>query len=86
MNHHTTGDFWAAYNGLPSRVRRVADANYELLRSDPRHSSLHFKRVGRLRSVRVGIGTRALAIDGDGPIWFWISTHADYDRILRTFP
>ena len=27
---------------------------------------------------------RALAIDGDdGAIWFWIGTHADYDRIVR---
>jgi hypothetical protein len=65
-------------------VQRLADANYELLRSDPQHPSLHFKRVGRLWSVRVGIGYRALAADGDdGPVWFWIGSHAEYDRIVR---
>ena len=84
MTHHTTTDFWECYARLPDAVKRVADGNYELLRADPRHPSLHFKRVGRLWSVRVGIGYRALAADGeDGPIWFWIGTHAEYDQIVR---
>jgi hypothetical protein len=65
MNHHTTTDFWDCYNKLPEAVRKLADANYELLRADSRHPSLHFKRVGRLWSVRVGIGYRALAVDGE---------------------
>jgi hypothetical protein len=68
MNHHTTDDFWACYHRLPEAVQRLADGNYQLLKTDPRHPSLHFKRVGRLWSVRVGIGYRALAVDGDdGP-------------------
>ena len=84
MNHHTTADFWDCYGRLPEAVQRLADANYELLRADSRHPSLHFKRVGRLWSVRVGIGYRALAVDGDdGPVWFWIGSHAEYDRIIR---
>ena len=69
MNHHTTADFWDCYARLPEAVQRLADANYELLRSNPRHPSLHFKRVGRLWSVRVGIGYRALAVNSDdGPV------------------
>jgi hypothetical protein len=45
---------------------------------------LHFKRVGRLWSVRVGIGYRALAVNGDdGPVWFWIGPHAEYEAIMR---
>ena len=84
MTHHTTVDFWDCFNLLPEAVRRLADANYALLRADARHPSLHFKRVGRLWSVRVGFGYRALAIDDEsGPIWFWIGSHADYNHILR---
>ena len=84
MKHHTTVDFWESYGRLPESVRRVADANYELLKADPKHPSLHFKRVGRLWSARVGIGYRALAVDGpDGLVWFWIGPHAEYDRIIR---
>jgi hypothetical protein len=84
MTHHTTADFSACYRELPEDVQRVADANYELLRADTRHPSLHFKRVGRLWSVRAGIGYRALAVDGDdGPVWFWIGSHAEYDRLIQ---
>jgi hypothetical protein len=84
MNHHTTTDFWDCYNRLPESVRAVADANYALLKANPRHPSLHFKRVGKLWSVRVGIGYRALATDcDDGPVWFWIGSHAEYDRLIR---
>lgn len=84
MTHHTTADFWDCYTRLPEAVRLLADGNYKLLREDPHHPSLHFKRVGRLWSVRVGIGYRALAVEGgDGPIWFWIGSHAEYDRIIK---
>jgi hypothetical protein len=84
MTHYTTSDFWDCYKRLPEAVRQLADANYELLRSNPHHPSLHFKRVGRLWSVRVGIGYRALAVeDEDGPIWFWIGPHAEYTQIIR---
>jgi len=85
MNHFTTADFWACYHQLPVAMQRLADTNYELLRADPRHPSLHLKRVGKLWSVRVGIGYRALALDGeDGLIWYWIGSHADYDRVIQT--
>lgn len=83
MNHHTTADFWNCYNQLPDDVRKLADANFELLRANASHPSLHFKRVGRLWSARVGIGYRALAVDGnEGCIWFWIGSHAEYDRLI----
>jgi hypothetical protein len=61
----------------------LADKNYRLLRTDPRHPSLHFKRVGKLWAVRVGDHYRALGTDVvEGVQWFWIGTHADYDRLL----
>jgi hypothetical protein len=65
MNHHTTADFWDCYGKLPTAVQRLADANYELLRENPWHPSLHFKRVGRLWSVRVGKATGH---------WRWLAT------------
>ncbi|MGM0490688.1 MAG: hypothetical protein ACQESR_28510 [Planctomycetota bacterium] len=84
MNHHTTADFWDCYARLPEAVQRLAGEKYNLLRTDPWHPSLHFKRVGRLWSVRVGIGYRALAMAGDdGPVWFWIGSHAEYDRMIH---
>jgi hypothetical protein len=68
---------------LPSEVRDLADHAYARLKQDPRHPSLHFKKVARFWSVRVGAHYRALAVDApDGLVWFWIGSHADYDRLL----
>src|SRR4051812_38228904 len=53
MTHHTTADFWACYKQLPEAVQRVADANYVLLRDNPQHPSLHFKRVDKYAHLRV---------------------------------
>jgi hypothetical protein len=56
---------------LPAEVQALADKNYRLLRTDPRHPSLHFERVGRLWSVRVGAHYRALGADVEGGVlWF----------------
>jgi hypothetical protein len=64
-------------------VRDLADQAYERLKQDPRHQSLYFKKVGQFWSVRVGAHYRALAVEApDGLVWFWIGSHADYDRLL----
>ena len=53
----------------------MADAAYERLKSNPRHPSLHLKKIGRFWSVRVGSHHRALAVEeSDGLVWFWIAT------------
>ncbi len=65
MKHLASSSFWEAYKRLPEAVRRLADKNYALLKSDPRHPSLQFKKVGRFWSVRVGARYRALAVEAD---------------------
>ena len=36
-------------------------------------------------SVRVTLGFRALGLlEGEEITWFWIGSHADYDRLLKT--
>ncbi len=61
----------------------MADGAYVLLKQDMRHPSLHLKRVGRLWSVRVGLHHRALAVEsGSDLVWFWIGSHADYDKLI----
>ena len=83
MKHRTNPKFWQFYAQLPGEIQRLADENFELLKADPRHGSLHFKKVGRMWSVRVGIHYRAAAVeDGSDIIWFWIGHHSEYDRII----
>lgn len=86
MKHFTLPRFWQHYQQLPQDVQALADKNYELLKADPYHPSLHFKKVGKAKqlwSVRVGQHYRALGIDKpDGVVWFWIGTHDEYDKLL----
>ncbi|QJB25838.1 hypothetical protein HFV01_08545 [Limnospira fusiformis SAG 85.79] len=52
--HYTTRRFWQCYHALPEAVQTTADECYNLLKSDPSHPSLHFKKLGkRYWSVRV---------------------------------
>ena len=84
MNHFASPAFWDLYKGLPQHVQELADAQYALLKKNPAHPSLHFKKTGRQRSVRIGMHYRALAVDiPDGLLWFWIGSHADYDRVIE---
>ncbi len=83
MRHLATPRFWLCYRQLPEEVQRLADKCYELLRQDARHPSLHFKKVGRFWSARVGLHYRALAVEREADlVWFWIGSHAEYDRLL----
>ena len=81
--HSTTTRFWSCFYALPQDIQQVARKKYELLKQNPRHPCLHFKKVGKLWSVRVSKNHRALAMeDGQGYVWVWIGTHEEYDRLL----
>jgi len=82
--HYPAAAFWLRYHTLPADVQQSADRAFELLKQDPYHPSLHFKKVSKYWSARVGVHYRALAVrDGENFIWFWIGSHADYDKLLR---
>ena len=81
MRHFTSPSFWELYDKLPAPIQELADKNYELLKTNPRHPSLQLKKVGKYWSVRVGIKYRAVAVEvEEGLLWFWIGTHAEYDH------
>jgi len=81
--HRTTRRFWKCFDDLPEVVQRTAKKNFELLKKDPTHPSLHFKKVGKFWSARAGINYRALAVeDGSDFIWVWIGTHDEYERMI----
>lgn len=83
MRHFADASFWEHYDHLPANIRKLADKNFELLKQNPSHPSLHLKQVGRFWSVRVGKHYRALAVEQpEGLLWFWIGTHARYDRLI----
>ncbi len=53
MKHFAASDFWSCYEKLPEEVKALADKNFALLKENPSHPSLHFKKVGVYWSARV---------------------------------
>ena len=81
MIHHAAPDFWSSYRALPANIQTLADRPFALLTADPYHPSLHFKKADIFWSARGGLHYRALGIEArDGVLWFWIGTHAEYNR------
>ena len=84
MKHLASPSFWESYEELPPPIQEVADKNFKLLKANPKHPSLHLKKIGRYWSVRAGKKYRALGVDAEEAIvWFWIGIHSEYDKIIE---
>ena len=88
MTSKTTKRFRSAFAALPYHVQSQARKAYCPFRKDPDHPSLQFKKVHSsepIYSARVSLGYRALAVrENEELIWFWIGSHAEYDRLLKS--
>jgi hypothetical protein len=83
VKHFASRRFWDAYDALPASARSLADQSFELLKRDP----------GSIPSSQEGgpflVGARrpryrALAVEAEeGLVWFWIGSHAEYDRLIE---
>jgi len=85
VKHQANHRFWACFIRLPRHAQKQAIKSHQMIKRDPRHPSLHFKQIGRFWSARAGIHTRALGVqteDGQTIVWFWIGSHAEYDRLI----
>ena len=74
---------------LPRDIQRRARAAYRRFQADPAHPGLQFKRLHTtlpLWSVRISDSYRAVGVrsDNDTIVWFFIGTHAEYDRLLAS--
>ena len=88
MRSYLTEEFIRFFNKLPKRIQKTARKNYRVWKDNPDHPSLQFKRItGKtgIFSIRVGIGWRALGVlEGHDMIWFWIGSHADYEKLIKS--
>jgi hypothetical protein len=86
MKSFTTRDFHRLFAALPRQVQSQARQSYRLFMQNPLHPGLHFKRVyddPPMYSARVGISYRAVGVrEGDTITWFWIGSHANYNKLL----
>jgi hypothetical protein len=88
MEHCAAPKFWDDYRALPRHVRERADRQFDLLKANPQHPSLQFKKIGNRRaqeiwSVRATLRYRALASKRpNNYLWFWIGEHRVYDFLI----
>ncbi len=86
MRSYTTRQFRQLFASLPRHVQHQARQSYRLFLQNTAHPGLHFKRVFAdppMYSARVGISYRAVGVlDGDTITWFWIGSHANYNKLL----
>lgn len=85
--HKATSRFWKCFQHMPAIIKRHAEESFALLKEIPRHPSLHFKKVGKFWSVRIGLDYRAIAVeDGSDFVWVWIGSHDEYERMINGIP
>jgi hypothetical protein len=72
------------YAALPPDIRRHAREAYRQFQADPSHPGLRFHPLHGYPdywSARITRSYRAVCRrDGDTAYWFWIGSHADFDR------
>jgi Txe/YoeB family toxin of Txe-Axe toxin-antitoxin module len=87
VTSRATPRFWAAYRASPADIQALTQKACRLFRENPGHPSLHVKKVhdrDPTYSARVTFAHRAVDLVEDDEItWFWIGTHAEYDRLLH---
>jgi hypothetical protein len=87
VKSRTSETFRKLLDGLPRDVRARALTAYRIFRANPRHPSLHFKRLqtrSPIVAVRIGRDYRAVGIEREpgSILWFWIGPHEEYETLL----
>ncbi|MEA5509053.1 hypothetical protein VB715_04680 [Crocosphaera sp. UHCC 0190] len=87
MKSRTNAEFRKLFADLPEQVQEQTRAAYRQFKKDSSYPSLRFKKVHPqlpIYSARININYRAVGqLDGDTVIWFWVGSHAEYDRLLE---
>jgi hypothetical protein len=89
VKSRTRKSFWRDFEQLPKPVRDRAKAMYRQFVQDSTHPGLQFKQVHSslpIWSVRITGSYRAVGVRTapDTVVWFFIGTHAEYDRLLAS--
>ena len=86
MKSFTTDRFRSMLKSLPIQIQRQARTAYKRFKQNQNHPSLRFKSIHTTKSiysVRISRDYRAVGIrDKDEIVWFWISSHTEYEELL----
>lgn len=89
MKSRVHSSFRRDFERLPEDVQARAREAYKRFSENPLHPALRFKRLHAtlpVWSVRVTDSYRAVGVrrGEDEIVWFFIGTHAEYERLLKT--
>jgi hypothetical protein len=86
VKSRTTVQFRRAFAKLPESVQKQTREAYRKFQQDSGHPSLRFKKIHSelpIYSARISKDYRAVGqLEGDAVIWFWVGSHAEYDKLL----
>ncbi|BAY16961.1 hypothetical protein NIES21_27950 [Anabaenopsis circularis NIES-21] len=89
MKSRITTQFRQAFGDLPEQIQEQTREPYRLFKQNPSHPSLRFKKVNPelpIYSARISKSYRAVGqLEEDTIIWFWLGSHAEYDKLLSQF-
>lgn len=87
MISRRTEGFKKLLAALPVQIQNQARDAYLLWQDNPKHPGLRFKKIHakeEIWSARITDDYRVVGIkNGDRMVWFWIGSHADFDKLLR---
>ena len=89
MIHRASTDFWRDCQALSDAVRVRANKQFALLKANPQHPSLQFKKLGErggqeIWSARFTLKHRALPVKLKSEyVWYWIGEHNAYDVLVK---
>jgi hypothetical protein len=87
VKSRTTAQFRKLFADLPEQIQEQTRQAYRQFIENPTHPSLRFKKVHPelpIYSARINKDYRSVGqLEGDTIIWFWVGSHANYDRLLR---
>ena len=87
MISEITDSFRQAYGRLPAEVRRRVKKAYRQWSAHQAHPSLHYKKIHATLPIwsRVGLHYRVVGVIHDEKmLWYFVGTHAEYDRLIKT--
>ena len=83
-----TKGFIKTFLSLPVDIQKATDRAYKAWEANHSDPSVKFQRIRGtdIWSARVSLSYRALARDlgNDNWMWYWLGTHRDYERKLRS--
>lgn len=88
MKSVTTARFRKEFDKLPLHLKEATQKAYSTWKENSNHPSLQYKQIHASKaiySVRISLSYRAIGVKQSNiMVWFWIGSHAAYDKLIAS--